>query len=109
MFKWHVFVAFVIVFNMLAGVGFTATSVDIINRINSGELSRVIGNLLWIEIVHPVVWDNGSIVYPPTSPANVIPNYPFILFWVLMFGNLILMGVAFALWKTDRGRSKETL
>jgi hypothetical protein len=109
MFKWHVFVAFVIVLNMLAGVGFTATSVDIINRINSGELSRVIGSLLWIEIVHPIVLDDGTILLPPTSPANVTPNYPFILFWVTMLGNLVFMSAASVLLLREKQAKQSTL
>ena len=94
--KWIVFIALVLVFNVVMGVGFVWASIDIINRINSGDLTAVLGNLLYIEIVHPVIID-GFLTYPPTSPSNVIPNYPFILFWLSMLGNLGFIAYAVVL------------
>jgi hypothetical protein len=61
--------------------------------------SVILGDLFHIEIVHPIISD-GQILYPPTPIGNGIWNYPFIMFWVSILGNLVLIALALVLRKT---------
>ena len=118
--KWIVFVALVLVFNVLVGVGFVLANNMLwdylntqINEVggNKGEGNFVIPFILdsglQVTVGHEFWSDNGTLVNLGPRPLG-IPNYPYMLFWVSMLGNLVLIGVAFTLWKTDSGRRKET-
>ena len=118
--KWIVFVALVLVFNVLVGVGFVLANNMLwdylntqINEVggNKGEGNFVIPFILdsglQVTVGHEFWSDNGTFVNLGPRPLG-IPNYPYMLFWVSMLGNLVLIGVAFALWKTDSEKRKET-
>jgi hypothetical protein len=124
MFKWIAFIALVLVFNVIMGVGFVwannlvwdffkaeLETNDTAHVSLEGDLYEVVP-IFWfsgssISIGQTIIVNEGETIHGGPLPRT-IPDYPYMLFWVLMFGNLMLMGVAFVLWKTDRGRSKET-
>jgi uncharacterized membrane protein len=51
-----------------------------------------------VEISH-AYYENGQVVNLGPLPT-VVPNYPYILFWVSMIGNLVFVALALVLHKT---------
>ena len=106
--KWNMFVALVLIFNVLMSVGYVLASNYLMDYFRTQltvekGLSVFHDNLFHIEIFHPFISD-GHLTYPPTPLNYGIWNYPYILFLVGMLGNLGFMGVAFVLWKKDSER-----
>ena len=97
--KWRVFVALVLISNLLMCVGYVLAS-NYVKAYFRTELTVEKGlsvifydNLFHIEIIHPIISD-GQILYPPTAIGRGIWNYPFIIFWVSIVGNLVLIALA---------------
>jgi hypothetical protein len=110
--KWRVFVVLVVIFNVLVGVAFVSSNIYMwdylntqINEVggNKGQGSFVIPYIevsgLQVTVGHEFWSDNGTVVNLGPFPTGV-PNYPFILFWVSMVGNLVFIAFAVVLHKT---------
>jgi hypothetical protein len=110
--KWRVFVVLVVIFNVLIGVAFVSSNISMWDYLNT-QINEVGGNkgqgsfvTSYIEISgfqvtvgHEFWSDNGTRVnLGPVSKG--VTNYPYILFWVSMVGNLVFIASALALHKT---------
>jgi hypothetical protein len=109
--KWHVFVALVVIFNVLIGVAFVFSNIYMWDYLNT-EINEMGGNKgqgnfvipyiqdfgLQVSIGHEFWADNGTAINLGPIPT-VIPNYPFILFLVSMLGNFVFITLALVLHK----------
>ncbi len=108
------FVALIVVFNVVLSVGFVLASDYLFDYLNSevndvGYTEQgfyVIPHIRFsgfqVEISHGI-YENGQVVNLGPLPT-VIPNYPYILSWVSMIGNIGLMALALVLQKTNASR-----
>jgi len=117
--KWIVFMALVLVFNVVMSVGFVWANNLVWDffkaeledndtaHVSDGDLYEVVP-FFWflgssISIGGTIIVNEGETIHGGPLPRT-IPNYPYMLFWILMLGNLGFMGVAFVLWKKDSER-----
>jgi hypothetical protein len=98
------FVALIVVFNVVLSVGFVLASHYLFGYLNS-EINSVSYNdqtgLYVIPYIHfsgfevqvgGVIYEDGQVVNLGPLP-DVILNYPYILFWVSVIGNIVLVGL----------------
>jgi hypothetical protein len=110
--KRRVFVVLIVIFNVLVGVAFVSSNIYMWNYLdttinevggNKGQGNFVIPYIevsgLQVTVGHEFWSDNGTLVNLGPLPKSV-PNYPFILFWVGMVGNLVFIAFALVLYKT---------
>jgi hypothetical protein len=113
--KWHVFIALVVIFNVLLSVGFVLASNYLFDYLNTeiGDVVYTEQGLYVIPYIHfrgfqveisHDYYENGQVVNLGPLPA-VIPNYPYILFWVSMLGNLLFVALALVLHKRITGNT----
>ncbi len=81
--KWFIVM---ILFNVLLTVFFVSSNYEIWNTINPLHETSPIWGPRSIFFV-PRVLVNG--IFIPEQRVVVLPNYPFMLFWVAMIGNII--------------------
>ena len=92
-------IALVILFNILVSLGFISSNIYMWNylktEINDITPAAYIEKIdaFQVSISHPYINDTVNLGPLPT----VIPNYPFILFWISTIGNLILITLALVL------------
>ena len=114
--KWIVFIALVLVFNVVMSVGFVwannlvwdffkveLETNDTAHVSLEGDLYEVVP-IFWfsgssISIGQTIIVNEGETVHGGPLPRT-IPNYPFMLFWVCMLGNLCFTALALVLHKT---------
>ena len=109
--KWYVLFGLVLIFNVLLGVGYVVASGNLYDYLET-EMSdvgyteqglyvipyiRITG--FQVEISHSYC-ENGQVVNLGPLPT-VVPNYPYILFLVLMIGNLGFIALALVLHTTQ--------
>ena len=75
-------------------VGYTEQGLYVIPHI------RITG--FQVEISH-TYYENGQGVNLGPLPT-VVPNYPYILFWMSMIGNLVIIGLALLIYEVNFGR-----
>jgi hypothetical protein len=103
--KWHVIVAFVAIVNVLMIIAFIFSNIYLWDyletEINERAGNQGQGNFIvpyiqeidfQISIGHEFWAENGTIVNLGPIPKAVL-NYPFILFWVSVVGNLVLIAL----------------
>ena len=112
--KWVVFFAVALIFNVVMGAGFVLANDSmwdfIISEIDydpsqMAEDSHVVPYIIisGFEVsVGDEIYSNGAFNLGPLP--TVIPNYPYILFWVSMIGNLVIIGLAFLIYAANFGR-----
>jgi hypothetical protein len=112
--KWHVFIALVVIFNVAVSGGFILASNYLFDYLNTemGDIGYtdqglysipyIVFSGFQVQISHEM-YENGQSVNLGPLPT-VIPNYPYILFWVSTLGNLGLMALALILHKTKFSR-----
>ena len=104
---------FVAIFNMLMIVAFIFSNIcmwDFFNKqINLQGVRQENGiyvipfihiNGLQVTIGHDA-WASDGVTVPVAPPISV-PNYPFIVFWVAIVGNLILIALVLRTQKNDK-------
>ena len=108
--KWQVFIAVAVIFNVLVGLGFVLASNYLLDYLNT-EINDVgYTDQGFYVIPHTrfsgfqveissSIYENGQVVNLGPLPT-VIPNYPHILFWASLVGNLVFIAVALVLHKT---------
>jgi hypothetical protein len=111
--KWHVLLAIAVIFNVVLSVGFVLASNYLFDYLNTeiGDVGYTDQGLYTIPYIHfsgfqvsisHDIYKNGQVVNLGTLPT-VIPNYPYILFWVSILGNLGFIAVALFFYKTKTG------
>jgi len=110
--KWHVFVALVLVFNVLMGVVLVWTNNFMWDSINAeieytplppsmvGDVNQMVYSISYSGFTVTVssrLFVNGEYTPSPLLYPLIIPNYPYILFWVCMLGNLGFIALALVL------------
>jgi hypothetical protein len=102
--------AVAVIFNVVLSVGFVVASNYLFDYLNTeiGDVGYTDQGLYVVPYVHfsgfqvdisHDIYQNGQVVNLGTLPT-VILNYPYILFWVAIIGNLVFVAVAFFLHKT---------
>ncbi len=81
--KWFVLM---ILFNVLLAIFFVLTNFQIWNIVNSYHYTSPTWSARDISFV-PRFFENGIFVLE--QMIVILPNYPFMLFWVAMIGNII--------------------
>ena len=108
--KWVVFFALALIFNVLMGVGYVVASGSLYDYLETemndvGYTDQGLYVIPYISItgfqveISHTYYENGQVVNLGPLPA-VIPNYPYLLFWVSMIGNLGFVALALVLHKT---------
>ena len=109
--KWYVLFGLALIFNVLMGVGYVVASGSLYDYLETGMNNvgyteqglyviphiRITG--FQVEISH-TYYDNGQVVNLGPLPS-VVPNYPYLLFWVCVIGNLVFIALALILHKTQ--------
>ena len=113
--KWIVFFALALIFNVVMGVIFVLANDSmwdfIITEIgydpsriaeNSNHIvPYIIISCFEVSVGHSIYF-NGTMHGGPLP--EVIPNYPYMLFWVSMIGNLGILVLALVLYEVNFGR-----
>ena len=92
--KRRVLIALIILFNAIMVTGFILSNIYMWNFLKTeiNDKTAYIEEIgFQVSISHPV-YVNGTIVNLGPLPT-VIPNYPFILFWVSTIGNLVFIAL----------------
>jgi hypothetical protein len=92
--KRHVLIALIILFNAIMVTGFILSNIYMWNFLKTeiNDKTAYIEEIgFQVSISHPV-YVNGTIVNLGPLPT-VIPNYPFILFWVSTIGNVVFIAL----------------
>ncbi len=112
--KWIVFFALALIFNVTMGVSFVLANnsmwVSIIAEIDYdpsqvAEDSHVVPYIIISDFevsVGQAIYSNGA--FNPGPLPTVVPNYPYMLFWVCMVGNLVLLVLALVLYELNFNR-----
>jgi uncharacterized membrane protein len=115
--KWHLFIAVAVIFNVLVGLGFVLASNYLFDYLNT-EINYVGYTEQGLYVIPHTrfsgfqveisssIYEDGQVVNLGPLP-RVIPNYPYILFWVSIIGNLVLIALVLVLHKTKRGTTTE--
>ena len=105
------FFALALIFNVVMGVGYVVASGNLydyleteMNDVGYTEhglyvISHIRITGFQVEISH-AYYENGQVVNLSPLPT-VVPNYPYLLFWVSMIGNLVFVALALVLNKTQ--------
>jgi hypothetical protein len=108
--KCYVLFALALIFNVLMGVGYVLASSNLydyleaeMNELGYTEqglyvIPHILINGFQVEISH-TYYENGQVVNLGPLPT-VVPNYPYLLFWVSMIGNLVFVALALVLHKS---------
>ena len=92
--KRRVLIALIILFNAIMVTGFILSNIYMWNFLKTeiNDKTAYIEEIgFQVSISHPV-YVNGTIVNLGPLPT-VIPNYPFILFWVSTIGNVVFIAL----------------
>jgi hypothetical protein len=98
-------VVYVAIFNLLVIVAFLFSNIYMWDYLNA-EINELSGNFgqgsfvipyisvngFQVTIGHEYWFENGTVLNLGFPPAG-IPNYPFIIFWVAIVGNLVLIAL----------------
>jgi hypothetical protein len=86
-------------FDAITAIIFSANSMDFWSKLNSGlTMNNWNAVTVYIQRIH--VKSDGTTF--PIGTEFGVPNYPFLLFWVSMIGNLVFMA-ALIFWNTKKG------
>ena len=112
--KWIVFFAFALIFNVTVSVSFVLVNDSMWDFITSEigyDPSRVaedshvepyiIISGFEVSVGHSI-YSDGVINLGPLP--TVVPNYPYMLFWVCMIGNFVIIVLALVLYEVNFGR-----
>ena len=112
--KWIVFFVFALIFNVTVGVSFVLahdsmwdfiiTEIDYDpSRVAEGSHVEPYVIISGFEVsVGHFIHSNG--VFSSGGLPEVIPNYPYMLFWVCMIGNFAIIVLALVLYEVDFGK-----
>ena len=112
--KWILFFVLALIFNVTMGVGYFLASNNLYDYLNTRmsdvryteqglyviPYTRITG--LQVEVGLDV-YENGQVVNLGTL-LRVVPNYPYILFWVSMIGNFVIIVLALIVYEVNFGR-----
>lgn len=109
--KWVVFFALALIFNVTVGVGFVLANNSMWDSITSeidydpsqvADSNHVVPYIIFsgfeVSVGHSVYSDG---VFNLGPLPTVVLNYPYLLFWVSMIGNLGFIALALILHKTQ--------
>ena len=112
--KWVVLFALALIFNVIMGVSFVLANNSMWDFITSeidydpsqvADSNHLVPYIIIsgfeVSVGHSIHSDGA---FNPGPLPTVIPNYPYILFWVLMIGNLVFAALALVLHKTQTRR-----
>ena len=113
--KWIVFFALTLIFNVTVGVSFVLANNSMWDFITSeigydpsriaDDSNHVVPYIIISDFEVSVghsIYSNGA--FNPGPLPTVIPNYPYMLFWVCMIGNLVLLVLALVLYEVNFAR-----
>jgi hypothetical protein len=107
----QVIVACVVIFNVLMIVAFIFSNIYVWDFLDTqmkvgGRLENGYWMIPFVQVTGLQVtvgfsaWTVNGVPIPIAPPISV-PNYPFIVFWVSIMGNLILVAFALYYWRTE--------
>jgi hypothetical protein len=118
-YRWYtvsikrILIALIVLFNILIILGFVFSNIHVWNLLKTqidqgiaynGERGHTTPHIkdfgLQISISHPF-YENGTIANLGALPG-VVPNFPFILFWVAIVGNLLFIWVLMKKQETEK-------
>ena len=113
--KWIVFFALALIFNVTVGVSFVLANNSMWDFITSEidyDPSRITDDsyhLVPYIIISDFEVSAGHLIYSDgvinLGPLpTVVPNYPYMLFWVCMIGNFVIIVLALVLYEVNFGR-----
>jgi uncharacterized membrane protein len=117
--KWYVLFGLALTFNLLMGVSFVLANNSmwdfIITEIDydpsqvpdsNHVMPYIIISGFEVSVGHSVYSDG---VFNLGPLPTVIPNYPYMLFWVCVVGNLVLLVLALVFYEVNFGRLLKTM